>query len=440
MSEGKSEGKDKQAVLVIHGIGEQVPMSILRGFVGAVWESDESVHHEHGVDTVWSKPDTVSGSYELRRLTTGRNRAGVGTDFYELYWAHRMHGTDWGHVWAWARSLLVRNPLTLPGRLRLAWLVLVVLGLVVAFFALQAALPDESAWRVVPWPDWASAAASAFTALVAGPIMTRVVGDAARYLNASPPNVQRRQEIRHHGVDILNKLHDAGYERIIVVGHSLGAVIGYDVLNYAWAEYHDQRTDDQGSHKALDELEALAQAAGEGEAVDLAAWRAGQRRYAQELRELGCPWRVTDFVTLGAPLTHAEVLLAADRDDLEKRQTDRELPTCPPLLEKGTHFSYPLKNVHRKPHHGAVFAPTRWTNLYFPSRGLLRGDLIGGPLGPAFGPGVEDVPMHTEQRGGWLSHTLYWSRKKGDEQHIVELRKAVDLLDRDKPGAEKAGT
>ena len=61
------EGKDKQAVLVIHGIGEQRPMSTLRGFVDAVWTIDSTLREENVKSTVWSKPDTISGSYELRR-------------------------------------------------------------------------------------------------------------------------------------------------------------------------------------------------------------------------------------------------------------------------------------------------------------------------------------------------------------------------------------
>ena len=47
-------------------------------------------------------------------------------------------------------------------------------------------------------------------------------------------NVAARQTIREAGVDLLTKLHGSGnYDRIIVIGHSLGSVIGYDVLNYA---------------------------------------------------------------------------------------------------------------------------------------------------------------------------------------------------------------
>ena len=37
----------KQAVLLIHGIGEQKPMDTLRGFVDVMWTSDTTIHHEY---------------------------------------------------------------------------------------------------------------------------------------------------------------------------------------------------------------------------------------------------------------------------------------------------------------------------------------------------------------------------------------------------------
>src|SRR5262249_35906130 len=37
-------------------------------------------------------------------------------------------------------------------------------------------------------------------------------------------------------------------------------------------------------------------------------------------------WLITDFVTLGSPLAHAEFLIAASADDLAKRKFERELP------------------------------------------------------------------------------------------------------------------
>ena len=193
-------------------------------------------------------------------------------------------------------------------------------------------------------------------------------------------------------------------------------------------------------HAALERLEALAAA----QPFDAAQYRAAQPELAQELRANGNPWRVTDFVTLGSPLTYAAILLARDAEELRARQHDRELPTCPPVLEdervggkERRRFSF-RKRIEvaaardrfiRVPHHAAVFAPVRWTNLFFRPRCTFWGDLISGPLAPAFGPGIQDVPLSTEQRGGLLSHTLYWRLPKGEAvaPHVRALRDSLGL-------------
>ncbi|MGH8235990.1 MAG: hypothetical protein ACREXP_03080, partial [Steroidobacteraceae bacterium] len=154
-------------------------------------------------------------------------------------------------------------------------------------------------------------------------------------------------------------------------------------------------------------------------------------------------WKVTDFVTLGAPLAHCAILLAKDAAELRRKQHDREFPRCLPALEslKRDHkiierFSFEIdrnkKDSHRLPHHAAVFGPTRWTNLYFPCSAIVRGDLIGGPLAGVMGEGIRDVPVSTQQRFGWFSHTLYWSqsrRESATAPHIKALRTALNLTD-----------
>ena len=135
-------------------------------------------------------------------------------------------------------------------------------------------------------------------------------------------------------------------------------------------------------------------------------------------------------------LTHAEMLLAKSPDDFAQRKAARELPTCPPVLEgKGEKASF----AHRRegsrsgpaaiPHHAAPFAPTRWTNLYFPTRLLFWGDPIGGSLAPLFGAGIRDVPVATPLRWALFSHTLYWSLAKGDRTTLAvdALRRALAL-------------
>lgn len=56
----------KQAVLIIHGIGEQKPMDTLRGFVDAIIADPKPGEGPK----FWSKPDKLSELFELRKLTT----------------------------------------------------------------------------------------------------------------------------------------------------------------------------------------------------------------------------------------------------------------------------------------------------------------------------------------------------------------------------------
>jgi hypothetical protein len=108
----------KQAIVIIHGIGEQRPMDTIKGFVRAVWEHD-SVLTRNGLPNeaeVWSKPDFRTGSLELRRITTresiptSKYPIGVRSDFYELYWADLSGGSTWHSIQNWIAGLLFRNP------------------------------------------------------------------------------------------------------------------------------------------------------------------------------------------------------------------------------------------------------------------------------------------------------------------------------------------
>ena len=73
--------KSRQAILLIHGIGEQRPMSTLRNFVTALVGNGFR-----------SKPDDLSKSFELRRLTYEVEKDDVIylTCFFECYWAYRL--------------------------------------------------------------------------------------------------------------------------------------------------------------------------------------------------------------------------------------------------------------------------------------------------------------------------------------------------------------
>ncbi len=420
----------EQAVLIIHGIGEQRPMDTLRGFVRAVWSDDTSLHRDHPQGgSYWSKPYALSQDFELRRLTTPENKAGLKTDFFEFYWAHLMQGTKVSHVVSWVRSVLWRMPDSVPKSLRLLYGVLwltVLAGLALsAFAAWRATMGDLQPW----WLKW-------LLGLVVVPIvtmvMTDIVGDAARYLHKAPANVQSRHAIRAAGLKVLESLHQRGYERIVVVGHSLGTVIAYDILSHAWAAMGGGKPD--ATDDVLAAVQSLEDMAIQGE-TDALRWQAAQRRLFDLRRKVGAAWRVSDFISLGSPLAHAQVLLAANAAELVAHIAARELPSCPPALEATTvqgqpwqGFSYPAGASARRLHHAGLFATTRWTNLYFPNRLLLWGDLVGGPVAPIFGAAVRDVPVSTDRWSGLLSHTFYW-KPDTSNQHIEELRRALDLLD-----------
>lgn len=435
----------RQAIVVIHGIGEQRPMDTLRGFADAIL----GARSKKGQPLYYSKPDRLSDGFELRRLRAHGSRP--ATDLYEFYWAHRMPVASWGRLVEWTRLLLWRPRGDVPpkvARLWLAgWATAIAFGSVLLLSVLFLVAPGRAP---IWWPSNALSVPIGL-AVAIGAIeyfLLSYVGDAAVYLSASPRNVAARNEIRGAGIELIDRLHQGDdYDRIVVAGHSLGSVIGYDIICHAWQRrnaLHGRPESPNGeamseAERAAVALEAASRAddpAGLDEARR--AWWWATRSLWRQQRRVGLPWLVTDFVTMGCPLAHADILMASDRGTFETRKLDRELPTCPPVLEVGR-LSYPdnyeTKAGHRRTarvlHHGAPFAVTRWTNLYFPGSGLLRGDFVGGPLAPILGAGIEDVPVRTAAWRGFLSHTFYWRldrRDAGrDDAPVARLLAALDL-------------
>ncbi|WP_425073879.1 hypothetical protein [Sagittula sp. S175] len=458
----------KQAVVILHGMGEQIPMQTLNSFVDTVWTRDRSLVDKDRPDpdtggkrtgnVSWAKPDTRNTSAELRRVTTEQDDAGNYTDFYEYYWAHMMQGNTWEHVKAWIMDLLFRRP---PERVRHAWIVLWVLTLIVGGVTLWGLWPRPAP---APWVVFVSALFGIAATGFVSNVLVKRFGDVARYVKAWPANVARRKEIRETGVKLLKDLTECGdYDRIIVVAHSLGTIVAYDMLTQLFAQYNSDIGRDTGPQPQRHRLEDMIRAARDGGTLDLDAYQAQQAKVLEEARALGFKWCISDFVTLGAPLTHAEFLVADSRADLRAKQARRRLPTCPPVLEfDGTtklhHFTYSnargrKPEDRRVPHHAALFAYTRWTNLYAPEKAIVTGDLIAGPVGEVFGlehegrviQGVRDIAVLPRlaadgsvakgHRRSGFAHNNYWAMDKGTETdevavpwHIEQLRKALGLL------------
>ena len=480
---GRATVPAMQAVVAIHGMGEQRPMDTIKGFVRAVWETDDAITRKGLPDPteVWSKPDARTGSLELRRITTRESipskefPAGVRADFYELYWADLTAGSTWDQFVAWVFGLLIRPWRRVPPDVRLAWLALWVASLVVAALAVIGVLP-ATVWRCTPWPwmgDWHWLLAA--IALVATAGIHRMVaatfGRVVRYTQADPDNIAARAAVRKRGLALLRALHHGAYARIIIVGHSLGSMLAHDLLSYFWAERNAARMIDKDSTE-FDTLSALEYAASGVERHDpsraaLAEYFAAQRQMRLRLAQRPAPdphdpaapdrrWLISDLITLGSPLTHAEFLIAADKSDLQRRISDRELPEAPPFPElldpairklaiatrklpiatppedsRLMSFPVPPRYAAWELHHAAPFAVVRWTNIYDPAELVFFSDIVSGPLAGVFGPAIIDVNLK-ELRGrqSWsFTHTNYWTLDR-DPIHIRALRAAVNLLDR----------
>lgn len=482
--------RKKIAVVIAHGMGEQIPMDTLRGFVEAAWVNDASVQApappDERSDDTWIKPDPVTGSLELRRITTRWTKStsapekptsapeqkGPRVDFFEFYWADLAEGTKVEEVSDWLRTLLLRWPSQVPPGMMGAWLLLWLATVVVVALLVFAALP----WPGGLWHAWLVIAAA-----VVGYAMQYMVspylGDVARYVRADPRNIAMRRAIRERGLKLLDDLHASGaYERIVIVAHSLGTIIAYDLVSFFWAA-RERALRISEEEPAFQKLRAVEQAAHDLAAAPAAdkvakrtAYRDAQRAFRLALRSGGedgtfwqrAPgeeWLISDFVTLGSPLTHAAFLLARDDAELKGKIATWLFPTDWPQFQKieseqrrkienrngpvpqtvwgpaGGLFSYYVADKTWSLHHSAPFAAVRWTNIHDPHRFIFCGDIISGPLAPVFGDGIRDVDLRA-LRGtqSWqFSHTLYWTLppdKGAAPPHIEALRKALNLLDR----------
>lgn len=287
------------------------------------------------------------------------------------------------------------------------------------------------------------------------------LGDAARYFRASPANVAVRRKIRKQSVDTLHNLHHSGYyDRIVVVAHSLGTVVAYDMLRRYFSRVCADLPPVEDLGSGFAEIDAANwQPAGTASAADKKAMRQKARCVVADIATAAekansqknsdgeikktTTWLVTDFVTLGSALSHAIFLMCQGNDrrhldaDFYRRIAEREFPTCPPkrLDNDGLLTFRNPKTAEKRIHHGALFALTRWTNIYFPMVQILWGDAIGGKLAPTFGSHIVDFPVSTKTSGeaDFFTHTAYWdlSREPATFQapHIVALQEAVDLAD-----------
>ncbi len=424
----------RQAVVIIHGMGEQRPMDTLRSFVEGIRQYLLKTDESEKNTVIRSKPDGISDIYETRRLSLSASRNRPITDFYEFYWAHNMRENKFGHITSWLFKLLFPKK-RIPDRVKIVWntiwiffiavmLIVILLLWILGYDKIKSIL---SAIIVLP-------SLFSIVALFIKNSFLNSVGDAGRYFTPSPANVGERSMIRQQGLAFLKKIHERvgkdKYDRIIIVGHSLGSVVAYDLLRILWTEY-----DDSYEHvpvvdqTAISEIEKYSNGKKEISSID--EFQELQNHCWLQQKNIGNKWRISDFITIGSPLCNADYLIVNNVSfDVLKEQ--REFPVCPPVAddrEKSIHYNsdpYDIKDGKRTVkilHHAALFAVTRWTNIYFSS------DYIGGPMQRLFGPGVRDI--FVKRKSIWFfpgGHTSYWNRDS--EASLATIVKALHLRNR----------
>ncbi len=486
-------------------------------------------------DLVYSVTWNHADRTDLLRETGWKvqERAAV-TEFYEFYWAPRYRTTTLSHVTGWLIPLVLRplGTFSTP-RLRgprgvVRWLPVVVLAVallamaglatvdapawvsvivltigvlaamiigtflglvaavkVIALCILAGVVGSVLVWGVESISSVVGAAATSAVALAIGTWIasriTRSLGDAARYLGSdNPDNVEESEVIRTRVLQLLEDLRDARdpdtgrprYDRVVLVGHSLGSVIAYDAVRLLWSRSYRElvlpakaATDTAScgvrkvesigvrlrSRSAGDQLEpgpmaSAAEPMGENRdeppSVSVDEWFAAQRSAGLVVADAqntngSKRWIVSDLITLGSPLTYADAFMASSEADLADRFTERSLAADPPLPQVVRRAAgHPFRLWIPGPgggstrwHHAAPFATVRWTNAWF------EHDIVGGPVGPHFGPGIRDVSL-----GGtkWMAgmafaypHSSYWVASRhslvraGSEVSRAILRHAI---------------
>jgi len=417
---------ERQAVVVVHGMGEQRPMDTLRSFVNGVKSELELRHPKtEPFSTVRSKPDSIGDIYETTRLSMDQVWHRPKTDFYEFYWAHNMRGTKFSEMTTWLGQVIFRRVSGLPPRLHKIWytvwgLILAVL-LVGGYFTFSLA---GKAWLKGVATLVAAGAIPYIFSFIGTFLKSSILnslGDVTRYFTPEPDNIKERSNIRHQGIEFLKKLHEikdiTRVDRIIVVAHSLGTVVSYDLLRLLWTTYNEGLNFPDSGPVAQPDLDAVDNFTKGQPPIDAAMledFRLAQYACWKEQRALGNQWLVTDFITLGAAVNALDYFMVTN-ETFDHLKTQRELPVIPPVLDAkdhsiAYHFDFDLLTGAPKIrpkclHHGAMFGVTRWTNIYFSS------DFVGGPIQRFFGNGAKDIEL--KRSSPWFypgGHTEYWNK------------------------------
>ena len=432
-------------MVIIHGLGEQRPMATLRGFVDGITAWIKHFDSEKSRPRYWSRPDGISDMYETRRITMERTDQNPKTDFYEFYYAHHMRNTSYSHLVPWVWKLLSTSKKEVPPRLITLWVRVRILLAFLTAVATVAVVYRSTIQQFLSENLTITATAMALFLLLGrivlwivevpfSQLLLNTAGDAARYFNPMPSNIDERSTIRREGIAFLRKLHDqtqTPYDRIVVVGHSLGSVVAYDMIRLLWHEMHETFSPVASpEHAIFNEMDAVC--LDPNGVTDLAAFQALQHACWKQYRANGNHWLISDFITCAGAIAHADFYLL-NKLPFSRLVKQKEFPVCPPVMEgedktllfgrKDYLFNLDAETEVKRTvdflNHGSPFAVTRWTNIYFKS------DFVGGDARRVFRSGVNDIEL--PRKSPWYlpgGHTNYWDPDP-ENTALTEIARAI---------------
>ena len=106
--------KVRQAIVIVHGMGEQKPLDQLRRF------ADVAFPAVGGERIYVSRPDKITDSFESRRYLApiqppqGGDEIYAQTELYELHWAHLMKGNRVDDMLATLKRILLQPVWKVP--------------------------------------------------------------------------------------------------------------------------------------------------------------------------------------------------------------------------------------------------------------------------------------------------------------------------------------
>lgn len=391
----------KTAIVVIHGMGNQYPMETITDFVDNLFKKEEN--KDNNPKSIYSAPERITGSFDQRKLIGFHNN--VQYDCYEYYWAHLIKEPSVSDTISWMYKLIwKKEPSERLNKyisiIRMSSIGLLLLISIIIFFYYWL-----FTWIISCCPLWSHlfffiVSVVAFYKLRnIFRLLTQSFGDVIRYTVPHPSNIEGRQKISNNAVEFLTNLHDKDYSRIVIVGHSLGSIIAYEMLINTFGHLN----------KLFKNVERIEEKDKE-ELLEVS-----REESFNKMQFMGWKWKVSDFITCGSPLCHAEMILTKNKDLFKNKKELGEYPVSEPIQDSRKLFYLNKKTKKYIPTHYSVFKYVEWNNIHF------ENDIIGGKLRALFGQDIHDHPPIKPKTFKRIlaSHTQYWNKKQEEKSFKI---------------------